>query len=702
MSAERPASPTLPPAEATPVPPALPPKADAPAQRRKRLTLQERLALAAKAKKKLPADVPLAQNLAEFALRELLVDEPQQPAEKPPDKPAVENAPPAPTAAAGEGELLALEAQLAALAEENAALRAAQPADVAKKIAEKDTTIAQLMEEGQALSRKELKLNERVRALAANNAKLEASLLDYASKNEEALLKLSEIDDIMKTHKLKLVDQLLLLLDTANQKAADAKNELDREKNANWELKYKELQRLYESELTAKKQAMRELSDANIQLQMLETQSRLELGSKDDIIAHLNLEIIALKDENTTEVARLELKLEGLRLENESFLKMSQNGAPSTADADVAHKQIDYLDYAKLSETHRNLQAQYVSSQENWKLIESNLLSKVETLSASLELLKKGKLKGAAEVRKLHGQLNVQSEQIEALQKEIADVAAEKKELAFRLQVKERDLVETEEKIEELKGVFHADRQNQEIKIKALTENIANLEAQASVYQASASTDNLTSVHSRRFRESGLNINLDMRPPMRNFSSNSFTGLMMNTPTQPWEEANATPVAQYALIYENNNISLLSLNEEIYPYDASDAADTSYTMSALPLSLGATKNIQLINKMSSSIRRLELEILTLKDENETLSREKDVAQQEIVNRLSLDKKVGELEASVGALQKEVEARTKKEETLLEVIGEKSERVAELQADVSDLKDLLRQQVQQMIEMSESS
>lgn len=716
-------------APAPQVPPPLTPESSptqkAQTKRPKRLTLQERLALAAKAKKKLSADAALHPvdspieplNASAFALRELLVEEPKHidSAEPEPDRSEPEpgketeekvdaaNEDVAETQEP-ESELSQWKAKVDVLTKELAALKesqvAVQPQDVQKKLQEKDHTIEQLMEEGEALSKKELKLNERVRTLVANNTKLEASLKSYSEKNEETLLKLSEIEEIMQSHKLKSVEQLLDLLEAANQKATDAQHALEKEKSSNWEAKYKELQRLYETELASKKSYMKELSESNIKLLMLENQAKLELQSKEDIIYNLNLEIIALKDEAGTEVARLESKIEGLRLENESFLKMSHNNGSSESDTtEVAQKQIDYLDYAKLSETHRNLQAQYVSSQENWKLIESNLLSKIENVTASLETVKKSKVKNAAELKKVHTQLNTQAEQSDVLRREISQLAADKKELAFQLQVKKNELGELEEKMEELKTVFNSDRQNYDLKIKALEDSIARMEEQANSFQSSASTDNLSSIQTRRFRDSGLHINLDLRPPARNFSGHSFTGSAMNTPIQHWEEANTTPL-QYQSMYENNNISLTSLNEEIYPFDASDIQDgsVSNTISGVPNSSGATKNIQLISKMSSNIRRLEVDILTLREDNERLLAEKDVAQQEIVNRESLGKRVKELEERIELLQNELGEKARKEETLLEVIGEKSERVAELQADVSDLKDLLRQQVQQMIEM----
>lgn len=676
---------------------------------KKRLTLQERLALAAKSKKKGPnrVDSPIEAEFKAKPDESDAADEKEAEVSEP-------NAAPSDHAdeiAKLKVEISLLKLRNAAIVDENKTLKAsgnrAVDPQLTRLIAEKDATIEQLMEEGQALSVKELKLNEKVRTLAANNSKLEASLKSYSEKNEETLLKLGEIEDIMKVHKLKSVDQLLDLLSESAQNLADATALYEKEKELNWEGKYKELQRLYENELGEKKRFNKELSDARVQLQMLESQAALDVQSKDDLVAHLNQEIISLKDENSAEVERLESKIEGLRLENESFLKMSQNGKPAETLEDVEQKLIDYHEYAKLSDTHRNLQSQYVSSQENWKLIESNLLSKVDTLSSSLDTLKKGKLKATNEIRKLNTQISLKSQEIDSLKATALALAAEIKDLRFQLQVKANEYSELEEKLQELKTVFNTDRQNYDAKIKALNESAKRYEEQAHTFPSSVSVnDSYTSLHSRRLRDSGLHINLEMgaRTPSRNLSYNSMMNSSFHTPgtgTDLRFEDLPTPGFNNSHVFEHNNNSSISFNEDLEErYEASDtvSADDSY-YKEIPTNLGATKNIQLINKMSSNIRRLEVELMSLREENEQLAQEKDQAQQEIVNKSALNSEMDNLQRKVESLQLEIEDKSKREQTLLELIGEKSERVAELQADVLDLKDLCRQQVQQMIEMT---
>ena len=63
------------------------------------------------------------------------------------------------------------------------------------KLASKDETIEQLRKEGEALSLKELKLNESIKKLKLANQDLEENIRDYSVKSEESSMKLEELTD---------------------------------------------------------------------------------------------------------------------------------------------------------------------------------------------------------------------------------------------------------------------------------------------------------------------------------------------------------------------------------------------------------------------------------------------------------------------------------------------------------------------------
>ena len=111
---------------------------------------------------------------------------------------------------------------------------------------------------------------------------------------------------------------------------------------------------------------------------------------------------------------------------------------------------------------------------------------------------------------------------------------------------------------------------------------------------------------------------------------------------------------------------------------------------------GAGPSVQLVERMSAAIRRLESEKMAAREELGRISRQRDEARSEIVSLMreaeggkEALRRVAELEAEVA----EVNARY---ETTLELLGEKSELVEELRADVDDVKAMYRELVERTI------
>ncbi len=107
----------------------------------------------------------------------------------------------------------------------------------------------------------------------------------------------------------------------------------------------------------------------------------------------------------------------------------------------------------------------------------------------------------------------------------------------------------------------------------------------------------------------------------------------------------------------------------------------------------AGPSVQLVERMSATVRRLESEKAVHKDELSRLSRQRDESREQVVSlmkeaeeKIAWERRVKDLEESL----KGVEERYL---TTLEMLGEKSERVEELKADVQDLKGMYRELVE---------
>lgn len=109
--------------------------------------------------------------------------------------------------------------------------------------------------------------------------------------------------------------------------------------------------------------------------------------------------------------------------------------------------------------------------------------------------------------------------------------------------------------------------------------------------------------------------------------------------------------------------------------------------------IAAGPSVQLVERMSAAIRRLESEKVAAKEELARITSQRDEARGEIVT-LFKDVETGKsANQRVEALEKEVANINDRYLTTLEMLGEKSELVDELRADVQDVKAMYRDLVE---------
>lgn len=106
--------------------------------------------------------------------------------------------------------------------------------------------------------------------------------------------------------------------------------------------------------------------------------------------------------------------------------------------------------------------------------------------------------------------------------------------------------------------------------------------------------------------------------------------------------------------------------------------------------VAAGPSVQLVERMSSAVRKLENEKVATKDQLARLSAQRDEARAEIVTLMREVQSKRALDIRVAELEKEVEETKKRHEMTLEMLGEKTERVQELQEDIDDIKAMHRQ------------
>lgn len=108
--------------------------------------------------------------------------------------------------------------------------------------------------------------------------------------------------------------------------------------------------------------------------------------------------------------------------------------------------------------------------------------------------------------------------------------------------------------------------------------------------------------------------------------------------------------------------------------------------------VAAGPSVQLVERMSSSIRRLETEMAASRDELARTLNQRDEARAEIVELMREVESKRELEEKNRVLEGEKEVLDNRFQAALETLGEKMERVDELEEMVAELKRVYRELV----------
>jgi hypothetical protein len=111
---------------------------------------------------------------------------------------------------------------------------------------------------------------------------------------------------------------------------------------------------------------------------------------------------------------------------------------------------------------------------------------------------------------------------------------------------------------------------------------------------------------------------------------------------------------------------------------------------------GAGPTVQLVERMSSAVRRLESEKAGTKEDILRLSSQRDEARAEIVSLMKEVNAKRAAESKLATLEAEVAEVKARYETTLEMLGEKSELVEELRSDIDDIKTMYRELVERTV------
>ena len=600
----------------------------------------------------------------------------------------------------------ALQAKLNYLSKEAAdsakqAAAAAQSGSAEKKILEKDEKIALLMEEGQKLSKSEMKYITTIKKMKsqalvaskeqddmrikAEKAQKIAATMEERARRAEAASKRAEENLAASLTNAQDLDAILKERNALSATLGEMKSELSRANTRAEEAEVRAQTDLEERERKRNEKLQDDLMSAKVERELSEEKLKREISDLQASLQREKEHSRIMETEMLSEQAVLESKLESFRARIEEVSTNSQG--------DVQ---------AKLLRQIETLQSQYAAASQNWQGIESTLLSRI----SSLEKERDDAAAREAEVRK-----KVRDAMLKAKN---AERHAE--QVSLRASELERQHTETEH---ELQQWSHKTKDQEELLSKAqneLDEHRANFDKElakrideekskwasslpvryespvASIRKGSAfDTSHLISpLHPPHSRRPSTMHGADSGTPPRQHST-----IMLSSLANGKGPANGTILETPSIVTSMDHDEYFN---NVPPTPASTrggSASRGVNDIISTSTAGAGPSVQLVERMSANVRRLESEKAAFRDELARLQTQRDEARSEIVKLMKEVEHKRGVEERIRSLEAEHETLSKRHQATLEMLGEKSELVEELKADVADVKQMYRELVDTM-------
>ncbi|KAF2653876.1 M protein repeat protein-like protein [Lophiostoma macrostomum CBS 122681] len=617
-----------------------------------------------------------------------------------------------------QSKLTYLSQQLASSAK--AASSASDTAPAGKKLAEKDAQISALMEEGQKLSKTELKhltTIKKMRTKAQETDKEITLLKQRLSKAEKSIgeqtdrAKRAEAAEKAAQEKLKIVGKIEKDIDMIRAEREEAGltiAELRRQLNDAVTRADDAEKRVQAGALEAEKRVTASLKDdienLRIEKKLAEERGKRDLQEAREETKRQQEKANVAELELRGEIANLETKLELLRSRSEEV------SSSATGDSQV-----------KLLRQIETLQTQYALASENWQGIESTLTSRVAALeqdrdeTAKRESDTRRKARDVnSKARRLEDELETISDRARTLEQDLTEQRNAAQKSQARLTQAEAAAQEARADLEREKQVLEADfRQKLEEERNRWRNEVPTPHAlpQENYLRAdSPSASNRRhspdpiNVYGRRALPRSITTDVPLSPMDRMLLDDRRPSSARTKSTQNVRTPEiGTPHRQNSIPSSLSNLNGASASNtpSIHAFDHDEAFENMSTPQRTindmisVSTVGAGPSVQLVERMSAAVRRLESEKATSKEEMARLVAQRDEAREEVV---ALMREVEEKRAQdqrVDKLETELQAMNERYDTTLEMMGEKSERVEELEGDVADLKKIYRDLVQTM-------
>ncbi|PQE24552.1 m repeat protein [Rutstroemia sp. NJR-2017a WRK4] len=606
----------------------------------------------------------------------------------------------------------ALQAKLQYLAKENLesakkAIGSAPAGSLEKKLAEKEQQVVLLMEEGQTLSKKELTYMTTIKKLRAKIAEDSKEVAEAKKKQEKA-----ETDAAALSERLKRVEGAEKRLNERNSLINRLQKDLDAakvEKDAK-DATINSLRAQLEESVTREKQAETKLAQEALEAE------RKRVAELEDDISNLKIEKELVNDRAQIQIKELREKLDreaelarvaALEMKNEqqmleSKLEVMRARAEEVSSGATGDAQ------AKLLRQIETLQTQYAVASENWQGIEASLTAR----TTSLEKERDEAIKREADVRRKAREVALKAKrnedeleetrsQLPNFQQELTERSAQLDNLKKRAEEAEAALVAAKAEFEDQKQAWKFELQQRidEERQKMQDEMVVGSRAESPAASRRGLTSEYLGLQNLQLRRASARSTtgevptperlLGRRPSVQPLTRSSGHG----TPTRQDSTQSFTHSLPTNGDVPPQTPSIHTLDhDDFFEHHRSSSPQQTIHDIVSTSTAAAGPSVQLVERMSSAVRKLESEKVSTKEDLARIAKQRDEARAEIVQLMKEVESKREVESRIKELEAELEGVKQRYETTLEMLGEKSELVEELKGDVQDLKAMYKELV----------
>lgn len=630
-----------------------------------------------------------------------------------------------------------------------------------KELAKRDERIALLLEEGERLSKIELKHMNNIKRLRAKAQEDEKATAEAKRKQEKAEKEAADLKE--KTKKAveaeKRANERLRAMNKLEVDNEGLKRERDILQISTSDLKLQ----------LAKAVARADDAESKVQTEALEAERKLTAELREKLEKAQN-DAMADKERSKSEIWTLQSKLErdgdrakAVELELKNEVSMLETKLEvMRARAEEASTGTSGHTHAKLLRQIETLQSQYAVASENWQGIEASLVTRLTNIEKERDehSRKEGDIRRKArevnqKLKRLESDLESANLKVQDLESSLATQLTLCDDLRKQVTLHEDSKLQLTKKQEEERTAWQKEINNLRDSLKTASSAIVDDYASRpksrpnSILEAEGAIRPLSPNPRPRKQSIGSDMNAPF--PSKRMSRTESGDRLNEGPGSYRRPTLPEPTRQYtpswgpttprldSISGYNGGISRqnslfggfggpgMGMGISVGNYPSTPSLSTSMMSPGMPAQDGdnesifegngglmspsshegrngggahlgeilsvstvaAGPSVQLVERMSAAVRRLESEMASSREELVRMTAQRDEARAEVVAFMTEVDEKRSLEARVQTLEADLKEKDGAYEATLVMLGEKSEEVEELKNDVADLKQMYR-------------